>query len=100
MLSSEQIIKEGLLKLDNTHGKPAQVGYDLSIKSVQKIMSNIKFGYVLKDKTLLAHYEPMDSTQLDGHKYGFMYIHKCTHMICFKSRIKYRAINNSTITIQ
>ena len=73
MLSSEQIIKEGLLKLDNTHGKPAQVGYDLSIKSVQKIMSNIKFGYVLKDKTLLAHYEPMDSTQLDGHKGWLLY---------------------------
>ena len=73
MLSSEQIIKEGLLKLDNTHGKPAQVGYDLSIKSVQKIISNIKFGYVLKDKTLLAHYEPMNSTQLDGYKGWILY---------------------------
>lgn len=73
MLNANQIIEQNLLKLDNTHGKPAQVGYDLSIKSVQKIMSHIKFGCVLKDKTLLAHYEPMDSTQLDGYTGWLLY---------------------------
>ncbi len=32
MLNSQQIIDEGLLKLEHTKGKPAQVGYDLSLK--------------------------------------------------------------------
>ena len=73
MLNSEQIIEQGLLKLDHTHGKPAQVGYDLSIKSVQKIMSDIKFGFVLKDKTLLAYYGPMNPTQLDEYKGWLLY---------------------------
>ena len=35
MLNVQQILEEGLLKLENTHGKPAQVGYDLSLKAVK-----------------------------------------------------------------
>jgi dUTP pyrophosphatase len=76
MLNAEQIIEQGLLKLENTKGKPAQVGYDLSLKSVQKVGSSIvvggtfnkdaKIGKVLKDKTELTTYIPIESIKLDG----------------------------------
>ena len=59
MLNSEQIIEEKLLKLDHTHGKPAQVGYDLSLKEVQKVGLDPEFGKigkVLKNKTELTTY--------------------------------------------
>ena len=59
MLNVKQIIDEGLLKLDETKGKPAQVGYDLSLKAVNKVGNKIggnvyapgPIGKVLKDKT-------------------------------------------------
>ncbi len=64
MLNAKQIVDEGLLLLENTKGKPAQVGYDLSLKAVQKIgnkiggaynlSNNSKIGKVLKDKTELT----------------------------------------------
>jgi deoxycytidine triphosphate deaminase len=76
MLNAEQIIEQGLLKLENTQGKPAQVGYDLSLKAVQKVGSSIvvggtfnkdaKIGKVLKDKTELTTYIPIESIKLDG----------------------------------
>jgi dUTP pyrophosphatase len=76
MLNAEQIIEQGLLKLENTKGKPAQVGYDLSLKAVQKVGSSMvvggtfnkdaKIGKVLKDKTELTTYIPIESIQLDG----------------------------------
>ena len=77
MLNAQQIIDEGLLKLEYTKGKPAQVGYDLSLKAVQKVgtsMSNSpynvsrdgKIGKVLKDKTELTIYLPLDTINLDG----------------------------------
>jgi len=63
MLNVKQIVDEGLLLLETTQGKPAQVGYDLSLKAVQKIgnkiggaynlSNNSKIGKVLKDKTEL-----------------------------------------------
>ena len=31
MLNAKEILEEGLIVLDNAKGKPAQVGYDLSI---------------------------------------------------------------------
>ncbi len=37
MLNSQQILDEGLLKLELTKGKPAQVGYDLSLAKVNYI---------------------------------------------------------------
>ena len=73
MLNAKQIIDEGLLKLEHTQGKPAQVGYDLSIKSVQKIVSDMKIGFVLKDKTKLAHYEPIDVFEVDNAKGWLLY---------------------------
>ena len=74
MLNVEQILEQGLLKLENTKGKPAQVGYDLSLKAVQKIGNRIggnfivdgKIGKILKDSTELTNYTPFPLTQLDG----------------------------------
>jgi len=74
MLNTKQIVDEGLLLLENTQGKPAQVGYDLSLKSVQKIGNRIgynmfregKIGKVLKSKTELTTYTSVESIKLDG----------------------------------
>ena len=77
MLNSKQIIEEGLLKLKYTQGKPAQVGYDLSIKQVNKIgVYNAvntpegvlvpRIGKVLKDKTHLTNYTPHPLQNVDG----------------------------------
>ena len=56
MLNVKQILDEGLLLLENAKGKPAQVGYDLSLKSVQVIGLNngageSRIGKILKDRT-------------------------------------------------
>ena len=83
MLNVEQILEQGLLKLENTKGKPAQVGYDLSLKAVQKVGSSIvvggtfnkdaKIGKVLKDKTELTTYIPIESIKLDGAEGWLLY---------------------------
>ena len=72
MLNAQQILDEGLLKLEHTHGKPAQVGFDLTLKQVNQIgltnssASNLKIGKVLKDKTELTNYTPYALMNLDG----------------------------------
>jgi len=74
MLNAKQIIDEGLLLLENAKGKPAQVGYDITLKEVQKIGLKIganayregKIGKVLKDKTELTEYVPQTTIMLDG----------------------------------
>jgi dUTP pyrophosphatase len=76
MLNAKQILDENLLLLEHTKGKPSQVGYDITLKAVQKIGNRIggnittylpgKIGKVLKDKTELTTYTPIESTQLDG----------------------------------
>lgn len=74
MLNAEQILEQGLLKLENTKGKPAQVGYDITLKSVQKIGNRIggntftdgQIGKVLKNTTVLTTYTPVDTIRLDG----------------------------------
>jgi deoxycytidine triphosphate deaminase len=77
MLNAHQIIDEGLLKLEYTKGKPAQVGYDLSLKSVNQVgdpnhlynLTNITdytIGKVLKGETKLTTYTPVDRINLDG----------------------------------
>jgi len=83
MLNAKQIVDEGLLLLENAKGKPAQVGYDLSLKAVQKVGSSIvvggtfnkgaKIGKVLKDKTELTTYIPLDTIQLDGNEGWLLY---------------------------
>ena len=37
MLNAKEILEEGLIVLDNAKGKPAQVGYDLSVKWVKQL---------------------------------------------------------------
>jgi deoxycytidine triphosphate deaminase len=77
MLNAKQIIDEGLLLLEHTQGKPAQVGYDITLKEVQKIGNRIgggvynlsrggKIGKVLKDKTELTTYSLLNTIMLDG----------------------------------
>jgi deoxycytidine triphosphate deaminase len=75
MLNAQQILDEGLLKLEHAQGKPAQVGYDLTIKQINSIgqtpnhnrnMFKDKIGKVLKDKTELTTYTPYALMNLDG----------------------------------
>ena len=70
MLNASQIIQKGLLKLEHSKGKPAQVGYDLSLKQVNKIgnrgISIPIIGKVLKDKTELTNYAPQGLMNVDG----------------------------------
>ena len=58
MLNADQIVEKGLLKLEQSKGKKAQVGYDLSLQTVKQIRANPqdKIGVVLKDSTSLAGY--------------------------------------------
>lgn len=64
MLNSKQILQENLLKLENAFGKPAQVGYDLSLKSVNKMGG--KLGRVYLNETILNKSTPVQTTQIDG----------------------------------
>ena len=76
MLNAQQILNEGLLKLEHAHGKPAQIGFDLSLKQVNEIgdprgvdgvyNKEFKIGKVLKDKTELTTYTPHPLINLDG----------------------------------
>jgi len=69
MLNVQQILDEGLLKLEHSKGKPAQVGFDLTLKQVNQIGLNGKdgrIGKVLKDKTELTNYTPYPLMNLDG----------------------------------
>jgi deoxycytidine triphosphate deaminase len=72
MLNCEQILEQGLVKITNSKGKPAQVGYDLSAKSINVIgeihenETTPAIGMVLKDKTILNNYTPVPLTKIDG----------------------------------
>ena len=78
MLNVAQILDEGLLKLEHAQGKPAQVGFDLTLKQVNQIGPRVsqdpvtfirrdgKIGKVLKDKTELTDYTPHPLINLDG----------------------------------
>ena len=71
MLNSSQILDEGLLKLERSQGKPSQVGFDLTLKQVNKIGTSTagitaKIGKVLKDKTELTNYTPYALMNVDG----------------------------------
>ena len=84
MLNAQQIVERGLLKLEHSKGKAAQVGYDLSLKAVSRIgtsMSNNPYnlskggtiGKVLKDKTELTTYTPTELINLDGARGWLLY---------------------------
>ena len=64
MINAVQILSEELLQLQNTKGKPAQVGYDLSLSKVNKVGGSI--GKVLVAKTILNTHTPIKTLQLDG----------------------------------
>ena len=89
MLNAQQILDEKLLKLNESKGKPAQVGYDLTLKAVNKIGNRIgynvfaegKIGKVLKDKTELTTYTPVETIKLDGVE-GWL-LHEGTYDITF-----------------
>jgi deoxycytidine triphosphate deaminase len=84
MLNAQQILEEGLLKLESAKGKPAQVGYDVTLKAVNRVGDPnsgyndlvhrlYKIGKVLKDKTELTTYTPVDTIQLDGAEGWLLY---------------------------
>ena len=63
MLNAKEILEEGLIILDNAQGKPAQVGYDLSIKSISKLKGGCK---VLKDKTIVNKLDEVSFNESDN----------------------------------
>jgi dUTP pyrophosphatase len=71
MLNSKQILEENLLKLEKTNGKPAQIGYDLSLMEINKVGGSI--GKVLKDKTISNIHTKINKTQVDGVKGWLLY---------------------------
>jgi dUTP pyrophosphatase len=62
MLNAQQILDQSLLKLSLSQGKAAQVGYDLSIKSINKIGNGV--GKVLKNETKLNKYTPITPVEI------------------------------------
>lgn len=57
MLTAQEILQENLLRLENTTGKPAQVGYDLSVTQIYSI---VETGAVLKDRTIAPKLEELE----------------------------------------
>jgi deoxycytidine triphosphate deaminase len=94
MLNAKQIVDEGLLLLENAKGKPAQVGYDITLKAVNKIGNRIggnmfkegRIGKVLKDKTELTTYTPENTIMLDGAE-GWL-LHEGVYDITFNEGCK------------
>lgn len=94
MLNVNQILEEGLLKLENAKGKPAQVGFDITLKAVNKIGNRIgpnlytggPVGKVLKNKTELTTYTITETIQLDGAE-GWM-LHPGTYDLVFNEGCK------------
>tara|TARA_R110002096_G_scaffold360533_3_gene553443 strand:+ start:455 stop:946 length:492 start_codon:yes stop_codon:yes gene_type:complete len=68
MLNAKEIIEEGLIYLDNAKGKPAQVGYDLSVKNIQSLEG---CGRVYADKTVVNDLTQLPLTVEDGYRSGW-----------------------------
>lgn len=78
MLNAQQILDEGLLRLEHAQGKPAQVGFDLTLKQVNEVgmqnqYENFKIGKVLKDSTQLTTYKPYGMISLEGNTGWMLY---------------------------
>lgn len=102
MLNVKQILDEGLLNLECSHGKPAQVGYDLSIASVDTVGDTFykmeqdqgrkqstfikRVGKILKDKTELVTYYPVPIQRVD--EYNGWILHPGTYNITFNEGCK------------
>ena len=75
ILNSEQIVEKNILKLENSKGKPAQVGYDLSIKSINYLEGA---GHVLKNRTDLPKYiEKKTGFREDGTEGWYLHANVC-----------------------
>jgi len=86
MINAQQILEKELLKLEHSKGKPAQIGYDLSLKAVNRIGDSNQpkdyvIGKVLKDKTHLTTYTPINTIKLDDVS-GWL-LHKGVYDITF-----------------
>jgi dUTP pyrophosphatase len=65
ILNAEQILKEDLILLnDNSYGKPAQVGFDLSLKTVNQVGGQV--GKVLIDKTQISRHTKFEKSYFEG----------------------------------
>jgi dUTP pyrophosphatase len=74
MINANQILELNLLKLETSKGKPAQIGYDLSLKEVNKIgkqSESGQIGRVYRDSTKLATYTKVEKADTE---YGFGWI--------------------------
>jgi len=63
MLNAEQILERKVLKLENSKGKAAQIGYDLSVKEIKSLVGR---GGVKIDKTILPEYKPEELNGRSG----------------------------------
>jgi deoxycytidine triphosphate deaminase len=91
MLNVQQVLDEGLLKLEQSQGKPAQVGFDLTVKSINQVggrfgLIDQKIGKVLKDSTELTNYTPYELINLEGVS-GWL-LHKGVYDITFNEGCK------------
>lgn len=66
LLNSKDILEKGLIRIENSHGKAAQVGYDLSLKEVKRVGGVYTIGKILKDKTILNISRTVETTEVDG----------------------------------
>lgn len=64
MLNAKEILKEGLIVLDNAKGKPAQVGYDLSVQNIK--LTGGSMGMVLVDKTIVGELQDISEANVNG----------------------------------
>jgi len=63
ILTAAEILAEDLLRLSQSKGEPAQVGYDLSIKSIQQIVGG--GGVFTEHSTLLPEYETVEKVKIN-----------------------------------
>jgi len=74
MLNAQQILDEGLLKLENAKGKPAQVGFDVTLKAVNKVGD---INAVYNDLVDRGEYKigkvPIETINLDGAEGWLLY---------------------------
>lgn len=65
LLNSHDIINRNLLKLENSMGKPAQIGYDLSVKNIF-YHNDDTLGQILKDRTIVPEQTALKTVVLDN----------------------------------
>ena len=79
MLNAKEILEENLIVLDNAKGKPAQVGYDLSIKSISKLKGG---GKVLKSGTEVNDLISVEREEIEDGYYGWWLIPGTYDVMC------------------